>query len=140
VGNSSPHRSQYPPPPWQTCAQSIVAVGLPLQPVCVLHPRNLRALPCPAAVGAPPAPAADPPGRLPPLPPAAAGLEDAAVAVPRLEDLGYPSAGSTPFKGGEAAALARMAGEQLPRPSRLHAALNRPACSDSLAAMPAHGG
>jgi hypothetical protein len=35
----------------------------------------------------------------------------AAVAVPLLADLGYPPAGTTPFKGGETAALARMAGE-----------------------------
>ncbi|KAI3439135.1 hypothetical protein D9Q98_001543 [Chlorella vulgaris] len=65
------------------------------------------------AVGPPPEPAADPPGKLPPLAPKAAkeAARDggAAVAVPLLADLGYPPAGTTPFKGGETAALARMA-------------------------------
>ncbi len=32
--------------------------------------------------------------------------------MPSLTDIGYPPAGTTPFKGGETAALARMAGGQ----------------------------
>lgn len=35
--------------------------------------------------------------------------------MPSLADIGYPPAGTTPFKGGETAALARMAGEQQAR-------------------------
>ncbi|KAL4418944.1 hypothetical protein ABPG77_009124 [Micractinium sp. CCAP 211/92] len=62
------------------------------------------------SVGAPPAPAADPPEKLPPLPPKAEAQAAAAEAdVPSLTDIGYPPAGTTPFKGGETAALARMA-------------------------------
>ncbi|KAI7839651.1 hypothetical protein COHA_006460 [Chlorella ohadii] len=61
------------------------------------------------AVGPPPAPAADPPEKLPPLAPQAASLAAAACSVPSLSDIGYPPAGSTPFKGGETEALARMA-------------------------------
>jgi cryptochrome len=61
------------------------------------------------AVGPPPAPAADPPEKLPPLAPQAASLDAAASGVPSLADIGYPPAGTTPFKGGETAALARMA-------------------------------
>ena len=40
----------------------------------------------------------------------AAALDAAASGVPSLADIGYPPAGTTPFKGGESAALARMAG------------------------------
>lgn len=36
--------------------------------------------------------------------------EEAATRVPSLTDIGYPDAATSPFKGGEAAALARMAG------------------------------
>lgn len=60
------------------------------------------------AVGAPPAPAADPPEKLPPLP-SKAEAQATAADVPSLADIGYPPAGTTPFKGGETAALARMA-------------------------------
>ncbi|EFN51376.1 hypothetical protein CHLNCDRAFT_7260, partial [Chlorella variabilis] len=41
--------------------------------------------------------------------PQAAALVSSSVAVPSLTDIGYPPTGTTPFKGGESAALARMA-------------------------------
>jgi hypothetical protein len=41
----------------------------------------------------------------------AAQLAPTSTSVPTLAELGYPAQGSSPFKGGESAALARMAGE-----------------------------
>lgn len=61
------------------------------------------------AVGTPPAPAADPPAQLRAIA-AAAAREVGDAGVPSLAAIGYPPSGTTPFKGGETAALARMAG------------------------------
>lgn len=62
-----------------------------------------------AALGDPPAPAPDPPARLPGPAPGTKGAEEGATGIPSLAALGYTEAPTSPFKGGEAAALARMA-------------------------------
>lgn len=55
-----------------------------------------------------PEPAPDPPPTFPPIEACEAGLEE--YTVPTLGSLpGYPERGSTPFRGGESVALARMA-------------------------------
>jgi cryptochrome len=63
-----------------------------------------------AVVGPPPPPAPDAPAALPGPAPGAWSCAPAEAAVPSLAACGYPADGATaPFRGGEGAALARMA-------------------------------
>lgn len=62
-----------------------------------------------ASVGDPPAPAPDPPATLAAPAAGAHGADEAATQIPTLEELGYTERPSSPFKGGESTALARMA-------------------------------
>lgn len=61
------------------------------------------------AVGNPADPARDPPAHLPAPCPDVAMCSEEECAVPCLGDIGYPDTASSHFKGGESAALARMA-------------------------------
>ena len=51
-----------------------------------------------AAVGEPPAPAADPPASFPAVAAGCKGADPKDTAIPHLTDLGYPDEAVTPFK------------------------------------------